>query len=253
MSERARIVTKLAGLALAAGLAGGGAWWFQHERTATERHIAELDRQIEYLEDVAERLVLEERAAKILVTGQDRSMDGTLETDLLFFDVDANGEERPAKAFTVRGEQIYVSALVIRFPEEGVEEGDPLTGKSIRLWDKIYGSAEPAEGGQAIEAQGEQPDAYGGDPATRGLDPQRAAFEAELWSDFWRMAADTEYARTKGVKVAFGQAVYSVFEPGKVYEITMQANGGLSLYSEPMPALLRESLKAIDPTTRAGS
>ena len=253
MSDRARTIVKLTSLALAAGAAGGGAWWFQHERTATERLIAEKDRQIEYLEDVAERLVVEERAAKIIVTGQRRSLDGTLETDLLFFDVGPDGEERPAKAFTYRGEEGSISAYVIRFPEEDVAEGDPLTGKSIHLWDKIYGSAEPSEGGQPIETPGEAPDAYAGDPALTGLDEQRSAFEAELWDNFWRLANDEAYREAQGVKTAFGQSVYTVFEPGNVYEVRTQANGGLSLYSEPMPALLRESLRAFDPSTRASS
>ncbi len=46
-----------------------------------------------------------------------------------------------------------------------------------------------------------------------------------------------------------GQGVYGIFEPDYVYELTLESNGGLSLYSKPMPGIYRELLKAIKPGT----
>ncbi len=245
MSVATRSAIKLVGLAAVAGAAGGSAWWYQSKQTAKDRQIAEQQQQIEYLEDVADRLSLEERVARIVVTDQDRSADGTLETDLLFFDVGPDGKELPAKAFTVRGERVHVSALLIRFDEEKVKAGEQLRGRTIAFWDKIHGSAVPPEEGQMLDETGEAPRVYAGNPAARGLDKERAAFEADLWTRFWEIASDTALANEEGAKVAFGQDVFGVFSPDQVYTITLQGNGGLTLYSEPMPTILRESLKAI--------
>ena len=40
-----------------------------------------------------------------------------------------------------------------------------------------------------------------------------------------------------------GQGVWGMFEPGKLYTITTEANGGLSLRSEPLKGIYREALK----------
>ncbi|MEM7809376.1 MAG: hypothetical protein AAF561_14795 [Planctomycetota bacterium] len=245
MPASASTFLKAALLAAVAGAAGGGAYWWQERGTAKDRVIEQQEREIAYLQDVAERLTLEERIARIVVTGQRRNSGGDLETDLLFFDVGRDGEELPAQAFTVLGERVHISALVIRFGEADIARGDALRGKSIFMWDAIHGSATSPERAQAIDPHGDSPRLYEGEPEAIGLDDQRAQFERELWQDFWDMAREPAVAEKNGVKVAFGQQVFGIFEPGRIYEVSLQANGGMTLYANEMPPLTRELLKAI--------
>lgn len=107
-----------------------------------------------------------------------------------------------------------------------------------------------AQRAQSIDTPDDAPRLYDGEPEAVGLDEERAAFEQELWRDFWAMARDPEGLGTEnGVKVAYGQQVFGIFEPGRIYEVTLQANGGMTLYAGEMPPLTRELLKAIAPET----
>ncbi len=247
MVLRKLILGRALGLLALAGVAGGTAFWLQSRTDDRDREIARLEAETQYLQEVADRLTLEERVARIVVVDQQRDSQETLVTDLLFFDVSKDGVEvTPPRAFRVYGEQVHVGALLIRFEEHFVREGDPLRGRTLALWDKIHGSATAAEQGQPIDPIGESPRVYAGGSegvtATGDADDRRS-FETELWADFWRLANDEAFAAEKGVRVAHGQQVYSVFEPGRVYDLTLQANGGLSLASRPMPPLYRELLR----------
>lgn len=240
MAFPARIFGKLGGLAVAAALAGGGVAWWQYKAGAQQRLIEQQAREIEYLENVANRLTMERRIATVVVAGQERNDDGELVTDLLFFNQDADGNPLPAKEFTVVGERVHIDALVIRFDSDFVKEGDPLRGRSIYLWDRIYGSATAPEQGQEIDPRGEVPATYAGDPSAAGLDAERREYERALWDRFWKLAQDNEYAREQGVAVAEGDGTYSIFSPENLYELTIQNNGGISLVPRRMDPITRE-------------
>ena len=49
--------------------------------------------------------------------------------------------------------------------------------------------------------------------------------------------------KEKGVRVAMGQGVWGMFEPDRLYTITLENDGGLSLTSEPLKGIYREALK----------
>ncbi len=56
---------------------------------------------------------------------------------------------------------------------------------------------------------------------------------------------DTQYANSKGVRVAQGETVWGIFEPDKLYTITLESAGGLSLTNEPLKPIFREALSSI--------
>lgn len=253
MGAAAKIISKLVGLTAAVAVAGGGFAWWQYRANESQRIIEAQAREIEYLNNVADRLDMERRVARIIVTGQKRNDKGQLVTDLLFFEVGRDGEELAPKSFTVVGDEIRVGGRIIKFNKDFVREGDPLRGKAILLWDRIYGSATAPENAQLIDPEGKAPRIYRGDPAASGLDATRARFEAELWDNFWELAKNPELAESKGVRAMHGVEGYAPFEPDYVYELTLENNGALTLYSKPMPALYRALLQAVgnepgDPT-----
>lgn len=245
MGAAAKIVSKLVGLTVAVAAAGGGFAWWQYRANESQRIIEAQAREIEYLNNVADRLDMERRLARIIVTGQKRNEQGQLVTDLLFFEVGRDGEELAPKAFTVVGDEIRVGGRIVKFDKDFVREGDPLRGKAILLWDRIYGSATAPENAPMIDPEGDAPRVYRGDPAATGLDATRARFEAELWDNFWELARNPELAKARGVRAMHGVEGYAPFEPDYVYELTLENNGALTLYSKPMPALYRALLRAV--------
>ena len=118
-----------------------------------------------------------------------------------------------------------------------VEQNDPLRGHSIALFTKLYGDHQSPEQAFLIDEPGKIPDFY------RGADPQVSSFEQELWQNFWRLAEDKDYRKAKGVRVANGQGLWGPFAPDKLYTLTLDADGGLNLSSEPLKGIYREAMK----------
>ena len=88
-----------------------------------------------------------------------------------------------------------------------------------------------------IDAPGQVPEIY------RDADPALASFELKLWADFWKLAADPQFAATQHVRVANGQGVWGMFEEDRLYTLTLENNGGLNLTSSPIKGIYREMLK----------
>jgi hypothetical protein len=61
-----------------------------------------------------------------------------------------------------------------------------------------------------------------------------ASFEKRLWEQFWEIATNPRLAAAMGVRVAQGEAVYKPLRMGQVYELIVDAAGGMSL--RPLPA-----------------
>ena len=87
------------------------------------------------------------------------------------------------------------------------------------------------------------PDVYRGPGDQAERNARLASFEQELWQNFWRLADDKEYRRAKGVRVANGQGLWGPFAPDKLYTLTLDADGGLNLSSEPLKGIYREAMK----------
>ena len=239
---------KLLGLSLVTAAAGGGLWWYAWHNDPRDAVIADQQKQIETLENVATRLQLERRAADLFVTHQGRGDDGKLRTDLLFVEVGPDGVALPPKRFTLLGDTGYVEAQVVKFERSFVREGDPLRGRSLALFTRLYGSQTAPDAGEPVDPPGQAPRVYS------GLDSRQNQFERDLWADFWRMMDDTAYARTKGVRVAQKESVGGVFRPDMLYTITLEADGGMSLTNKPLDPIFREAfaaLRADRPTTRS--
>ena len=231
-----RALTKVALLAVATLMATGGLWLWVNRTDDRDRLIEQLQQENEKLANVAERLQTERRVADILVTDQRRDPGGTLHTTLLFVEYGRNGEALPPKRFEVVGDRVHVETQLIKFDRGFVAEGDPLRGKSIALFTSVYGSATPPDEGQPVDEPGRAPLIY------RGTDPRQSEFEQELWADFWNLMASTEYANSKGVRVAQGETVWGIFSPDKLYTITLESAGGLSLTNRPLEPIYQEAL-----------
>lgn len=232
------VLTRLIGLAVAVVLATGGLLFYMSSSDVRDQVIQDQAQQIESLENIALRLQTDARVADILVTDQQRDPEGQLRTTLLFVEYGRDGEALAPKRFEVVGDRVHVETQLIKFERHFVREGDPLRGKSLVLFTSIYGSATPPDQGQPVDEPGRIPRIY------RGADPRDSRFEQSLWEDFWKLMADTQYANSKGVRVAQGETVWGIFQPEKLYTITLESAGGLSLTNRPLPPIYQEALLA---------
>jgi hypothetical protein len=206
------------------------------DRYATDRKVARLEEEKRALTAVVSRLTSERRVAELMVTDKHVGSDGIPVTTLLFVEIARNGTELPARCFTVRGQFAHVDAMVIKFDHDDVKADDALRGRSIALFTRIYGDQETPASAIQIDQPGTIPEIY------RDADPTLAAFELDLWKDFWRLSDDPAYAASKHVRVANGQGVWGMFDPGKLYTLTLEADGGLNLTIQPLKGIYRAAM-----------
>lgn len=219
-----RVLRMAVGLvALGAGVTG--TWWFLSDGEAARLRAERdrLERQRQELQQVVERLTSRQRVAEVLVTGQrEDPQTGITHTDLQFIEFDRDGHTLPPRTFTLPGRVIYFDGLVIKFSEEHVTAGDPLRGRSIMLFRRIFSEIVAPKDGPPIDANDDVPDVF-------RVNPKPSEFEQGLWRRFWSYVTDPEAANQQGIRVAHGEAVYAPMSPGQRWTLTLASNGGLSL------------------------
>lgn len=209
---------------------------FYRARHSVEAQLqAEKDRNAE-LQSIVVRLSSERRVADVLVTDQTPSENGQLRTTLLFVEYDRRGEPLPARRFVIDGQVAHIDALVVKFDGKYVQENDSLRGHSVALFTRIYGEHQAPDSANQIDQPGQIPPTY------RGADARVSSFETQLWSDFWRLADDPAYRASMGVRVAEGEGVWRPFQPGYLYTVTLENNGGLNIASEKIRGIYSELL-----------
>ena len=239
------------------GLLGWGAW---HVRDLVQRHeheLAERDRRITGLQaDVVQRdqriaeqqaqivelearvrelevalklLKVDHRLARLAVKEQRPApaLKGGLETVVAFQELDPAGEALgPEQLFTLVGKVAYIDALVIKFDDGYVEQGDALRGSSICFFRRLFGEYQQPNEGFPLDSAGTRPRSYGGG------DDAPAPFESELWRRFWDYANDPALAAGAGVRALHGEAPYIELRPGGSYRVELRASGGLTVRPE---------------------
>jgi hypothetical protein len=201
-----------------------------------DAQIEKLQQQKAQLEQLVTRLNFERRLAKILVLDQ-KAVNGQLNTTLLWVEYAHDGTTLPPKQFTLIGDEAHFDALVIKFDHGFVDKDDPLKGHTIALFTRVYGAQQAPANGFPIDTPGQVPDVY------KGADPQVSQFEQTLWKNFWRLYEDPDYRKEKGVRVAEGESPWGKFEPGQLYTLTVETDGGVNLTHEPVDPIYFEAMK----------
>jgi hypothetical protein len=131
--------------------------------------------------------------------------------------------------------------MVIKFESDFIKKGDPLRGHSLVLFHRLYGDYQAPVEGYMIDDPGRAPEIY----KCPTNSPEASAFQSELWSNFWKLAEDENYRKEKGVRVAMGESPWTRFYPDKVYTLTLQADGGLSLSARAMDGVWKNYREAL--------
>jgi hypothetical protein len=218
--------------------------------TEERQRRQQAEAKVEALKQVVLHLTSEERKANVIVLDQKKYGD-VVHTTLLFQEYAKDGSLEPllTKRFVIEGDEAHIDALVIKFQGQFVQDKDPLRGRSIALFTRLFDNKSPPENAKLIDDPNHIPNIY------KGADPQVSEFEQQLWRDFWKLADDKHYREQMGVDVMQGESVYWRFKPGYQYTITLHANAGLSLRWEYNPSLwemfqhIQERTSQASPTT----
>lgn len=236
------LVHKLTWILVAAIILAGASWWL-YRYTENERRIRDLEREKQQLQAMVQRLTSQTRVAEMMLLERSTE-EGHPAMQVLFVEYARDGEVAAnVRRFSLKGREVHVDAKVIRFERDFLYENDPLRGTSVALFTKIYGNLTSPENGAPIDPEGAAPEVY------RGANPEAAEFEARLWKDFWRLLEDEAYAKEHGVRVAQGEGVWWPPQEGKLYTLSIAADGGLELKSEPVKAIYLEAMRKLAPTT----
>ncbi len=220
--------------------AGSVGYWYYHNPQSPAVQIARLEEEKKELQQIVQRLTDERRVAEMVVTDQRQTPGGGMETTLLFVEQARDGSPLPARSFTVKGDEVWVGGLSIRFADDFVMKNDPLRGHGIVLFTKIFGQNQTPADGLAIDEPGKIPEIYRGDPKEVA---RVSEFEKDLWGNFWRLVDDKRLRAEKGVEVAGGKAVYFKAMPERLFKITVDARGNPTVDWEAIKPIYREAMR----------
>jgi nitroreductase len=188
--------------------------------------IEQRDARIRQLDAALRLLKVDQRVARLEVIAQAPATDGVVETQLRFTELRPDGAAlAPALDLRVRGTRVYIEALVIRFDDTYVEQGDALRGTSVCLFARAFGDLQEPAQGPSLDASGQLPRVYADE---EGPD----AFYADLWKHFWEYAHDPRAAEAKGVRALQAEAPSIEARVGRTYRVELRASGGLLLRAE---------------------
>jgi hypothetical protein len=178
-----------------------------------------LEAEKRQLRDHIKQLGTARRVAQINVLDQHSNEAGQAFTRLRWQEIDASGALRPPIAAEILGKQLYVEALVIKFePDIGIES-DHEDWESVALFRRLFGDQQNPQWGFALA-----PDAS--DP-TKDIDDD--AGRADVWKRFWEIVDDPAMGSRFGVRVVQCEAPSVPVRAGQVWEVTLDAAGGLNL------------------------
>lgn len=208
---------------------GGIAWLFYY--------IFEDDAEERELRARLARLMERERVALVYVDEVDQDGFRLRWQDVLRDDEGKTTVQGKVRTYRFPGDSFRVEAIQIRFSKEKVATDDPLRGRSLVLFSRLYSGKTAPDDGERLDLQdGDAP------PEIYASQSAPGDFERALWRDFRRLASDRAYADEQGVDTAQFEAVGTYAEEGTFYEITRDREGGLTIRAADVPAIFKERM-----------
>ncbi len=203
--------------------------------------LARLRRERSELQAVIARLTGHTRRAELVVSHQDHNADGAVtDTTMLWqeFTIGPDGKRKPLPIVSINipGDIAHVDALVVKFADRYVEQGDLLRGKSLIFFRRVYGDTQaPSEGISLLNRRGM--------PRFLRADPDRVnRFEQQIWRHLWHLMIHPRQAQKLGIAVVQGEDAYRIVQPGKLYVIDARNDGGIEFRQKSGESALVEQM-----------
>ncbi|MBX3394048.1 MAG: hypothetical protein KF841_01645 [Phycisphaerae bacterium] len=185
-----------------------------------QSRIADLEREKAEMLLFAERITASRRVAQVTVTEQHLdARDGPM-TLLHWQQIGADGVLGPVEVIGIRGTQVYFEALVLKFDYDliGRASGEPTT--NLAMFRRAFGDGQSPVSGHPLDQTA---------PTLRGEAGTHTQAEAALWKRFWEFVDRPDLAKQYGIRVAQCEAPSAPMRPGQVWEVALDAAGGLNL------------------------
>lgn len=229
--------------------------WRSPELRRLESEVRRLEQQKTRLLNYARQLSASRRVAQIDVARQTTGDSGCRSSELVWREIAADGTIGPTRTIAAIGDLVYFEGAVIKFsnPPPSDADGQPSDPSpssdehrtSLVLFRRVFGdcqmpiSVAELDRATPIAPMGTAPPPPhasflpSGTPTERGASTLSGTVgptpEDELWTLFWRIVDDPRLARTYGVRVAQIEAPAVPVREGDVWEITLDAIGGLNV------------------------
>jgi hypothetical protein len=191
----------------------------QYCASRLQRQVSDLENQRDDLMQRIARLCASRRVAQITVLDQYRDDLGRTCSKLQWQEIRDDGLLAPPMLVNTIGGTVYFEALVVKFDHEKVAGGDPENPQSLAVFRRVFGEHQAPEAATDVAANAATLLALNGPLAGEG----------RRWEQFWQMVEDPEEAARYGVRSAQCEAVGAPLKRGQIWEVTLDAAGGLNL------------------------
>ena len=182
--------------------------------------VGTLEREKTELVEFARRLSESRRVAQVNVLEQTVDERGQVVSRLRWQEISTLDQLSDPVEIEVIGEQAYFEAFVIKFDHDLVGNGDHDRGNSVALFRRVFGEGQVPQSARPLE---QLRGAVVFDPVGPPLSRDR------LWARFWEFADDPETASQFGIRVAQLEAPAVKLKKGQVWEVTLDASGGVNV------------------------
>ena len=184
-----------------------------------ETRIGDLEREMTELKLYAERITAERRVAQVNVMEQRPGDENGPVTVMRWQQIGTDGELGLPEIIEIRGTQAYFEALVIKFDYDLI--GEKENGETnLALFKRTFGDYQAPITGYQLDQTA---------PTFSTATAQEYARHKNIWDRFWTLTTDSALAETLGVRVAQIEAPSVKVTPGQIWEIALDAAGGLNL------------------------
>lgn len=207
------VVAVLVGVAIEFG-------YFDNRRLAAR--VNELEEEKNRLAEFARRLQSSRRVAQLDVIKQTKDAQGRSVLLLLWQEIGEDGSLGRPLALEAIGTQVYIEGMVLKFDPARLQEGDGRSGVSVVMFRRIFGDQQTPN--SALEL-----DRTAGPPNRDSTSSDDRIATQRLWERFWELTENARLAHQLGVRVAQCEAPSVRMRTGQVWEVSLDAAGGLNL------------------------
>ena len=185
-----------------------------------ETKIDDLEREMAELKLYAERIQSEHRVAQVNVIDQRMDAASVPVTVLRWQQIGPGGTLGPPEIIEVLGRQVYFEAMVLKFEYDLIGGAAENRETNLALFRRTFGDYQAPRAGAALDRTA---------PSYASASPSELALHKTIWDRFLSFTEDEALAKQYGVRVAQFEAPSVQMSPGQVWEVSIDAAGGLNL------------------------
>ncbi|MCB9863926.1 MAG: hypothetical protein H6820_11270 [Phycisphaerales bacterium] len=185
-----------------------------------EAKIGDLEREMAELKLYAERIQASHRVAQVNVMEQRVDAANMPVTVLRWQQIGPDGTLGPPELIEVLGNQVYFEAQVLKFDYDLIGGAAENRETNLALFRRAFGDYQAPRAGVALDRSA---------PSYASATPSQLALHKNIWDRFLALSEDEALAKEYGVRVAQFEAPSVLMTTGQVWEVSIDAAGGLNL------------------------